>query len=144
MNFFKKTASKNRVFFWVLLLLSFCFIAWNVLADASWLYPDELTGSWDLNSKYIGNLPGVWGENSLEENFMPAVMKFITWSVGGVAAIVMLYSGVRMITSAGDSEAREDAKKMLYWAILGIIFIVLAYAIVRGITSLQFNQTPWS
>ncbi len=66
-------------------------------------------------------------------------MKFITASVGGISVMIFLVSGFMMITSFGDSEQREKAKKMLYWSILGIIFIVLAYAIVQGVTSLEFG-----
>ena len=98
------------------------------------LFPDDLVGESDR----IDDLPGVkWG-NNLEENFMPAVMKFITGSVGGVALVVLLVSGFMMITSFDDSEMREKAKKTLYWAMLGIVFIMLAYAIVKGITNIQF------
>lgn len=68
-------------------------------------------------------------------------MNFILTIVGITALIVLLYAGIRMITSFGDSEQREKAKKMVYYGILGIIFIVLAYAIVKGITQLQFDQS---
>jgi len=67
-------------------------------------------------------------------------MQFMIGGIGGIAMIVLFYSGVLMITSFGDSEKREKAKKMLYWSILGIVFMLLAYAIVKGITSLEFNQ----
>lgn len=103
------------------------------------LYPDKIIEK----SDYIDTFVGVQNsdEANLEEGFMPTVMKFITGSVGVVAGIVMLIAGIRMITSFGDSEQRENAKKMLYYGILGIVFIVLAYAIVKGVTSLQFNKT---
>ena len=120
-------------------LVSILFInlTWLVCAIDISSYFDGLTHK----SERIATLPGVDWDNNLETSFLPAVMKFIVGGVGWIATTVLLVSGFMMITSFGDSEMREKAKKMLYWSILGIIFIVLAYALVKGITSLQFNQS---
>lgn len=99
-------------------------------------YPNKLP----TYSDYIKGLPWVNNQNKLEENFIPAIMQFMMGSVGGIALTTMLVSGIMMVTSFGDSEKREKAKKALYWWVLGILFVFFAYLIVAGITKLQFNQ----
>lgn len=123
--------------FWTLFLQTFWNIAWAQEVKEIPIPLNLLEES--PESEYIKTLPGYGSDNELESSFLPAVMKFITASVGGISVMIFLVSGFMMITSFGDSEQREKAKKMLYWSILGIIFIVLAYAIVQGVTSLEFG-----
>lgn len=61
-------------------------------------------------------------------------------SIGIVAFLVILYAGIRMVTSGVDTDQRDKAKKALYMGILGIIFIFFAYLIVKGITSIKFDN----
>lgn len=66
----------------------------------------------------------------------------ITWVLGFSAAVAVLFiiiSGLQMITSAGNKERYETAKKNLTYAVLGTIIIVLAYAIVKFIIALPTN-----
>lgn len=88
------------------------------------------------------NLIGTEGDEiNVRENFLPNIMILIFKIMTGTIMVVLLVSGIMMITSFGDSEQREKAKKMIYYGALGIAVVALAYAIVKGITSLQFNQT---
>lgn len=108
--------------------LKFTFAAHT--ANPNQLYPD-LSGT---------DLMGVGIDPNLEEDILPTMMDTILKIVGVTMLVILLYSGILMITSFGNSEQRDKAKKMVYYALLGIVFIVLAYAIVKGITQLQFNN----
>lgn len=126
-------------------LLLFFGLSQNSFAQEDWdmgwnpnnLFPDL------SNSEHYVDLPGTdWkgDTNTIEEDFLPTMMKTILSIVAITVMIVLLVSGIMMITSFGDSEQRTKAKHMIYWGILGIILIVLAYALVKGITQLQFNK----
>lgn len=63
------------------------------------------------------------------------IIDFVSsWVLGFSAAIAVLFiiiSGLQMVTSAGNKDRYEAAKKTLTYAVLGLIIIVLAYAIVK-------------
>jgi amino acid transporter len=50
---------------------------------------------------------------------------------GSAALIFITYGGFRYVTSAGQEEASEQAKKILVNAVLGLAVIILAGAMVR-------------
>ncbi len=50
---------------------------------------------------------------------------------GSVALITITYGGFKYVTSAGQEEASEQAKKILVNAVLGLAVIILAGAMVR-------------
>ncbi|MBX4190710.1 pilin [Candidatus Saccharibacteria bacterium] len=50
----------------------------------------------------------------------------------GLAAIIMIIvSGLTMITSAGNSEAVTTARRRLVAAVIGLVIVLLAWAIIR-------------
>lgn len=50
--------------------------------------------------------------------------------VGLISVIMLVYGGLRYITSGGDSKKVTDAKNTILYAIIGLIICVLSYAIV--------------
>lgn len=51
--------------------------------------------------------------------------------VAGIVAVVMvMYGGYLYITSAGDSNKIQEAKKTLAWSFIGLVVIVLARSII--------------
>ena len=60
---------------------------------------------------------------------------------GLVAVLFLLIGGFRYITSAGNEETAEQAKKIITNAIIGIVVIILSFVIVRVISNaLVSNQ----
>jgi lysylphosphatidylglycerol synthetase-like protein (DUF2156 family) len=55
---------------------------------------------------------------------------------GVVALILIIYSGIKYITSRGDQTAIDSAKKTLTYAIIGLIVIFLSFFIVQLISQL--------
>lgn len=57
-----------------------------------------------------------------------------------LSAVVALYfiiiSGIRFISSRGDTEAISNAKKTLTFAIIGFIFIILAFTLFNFVFTL--------
>ena len=51
--------------------------------------------------------------------------------VGGVAVIAILWASVKMMTSWGNDQGKEDAKKIITMALVGIALAVVGVAVVR-------------
>lgn len=54
---------------------------------------------------------------------------------GIVAVILIIYSGIRFITSGGDPKQVEGARKTMTYAIIGFIVILLSFAILNLIST---------
>ena len=55
----------------------------------------------------------------------------ILYIVGIVSVVMLIYGGLRYVTSGGDSKKVTDAKNTILYAIIGLIVAVLSYAIVN-------------
>ena|SRR3989344_2713449 len=65
---------------------------------------------------------------------IPAVVNIINYALilaGLVAAIVIVYGGVKYIISRGDATAAEEGKNAVLFAVIGLIIIGLAAALVN-------------
>lgn len=75
----------------------------------------------------------------------------LAFGIGGIITFFMLLIGaVEYITSGGDKEAVEKAKKKMTTAIIGLVILFSTYAIIKvtgdmfGINILNFNIEPIS
>ncbi len=59
------------------------------------------------------------------------VMNILLAFAGAAATILITIGGFRYLTSAGNEEASEKAKKTLFTAVIGLVVIILAGAMVR-------------
>ncbi|MBQ3430799.1 hypothetical protein IJG20_01685 [Candidatus Saccharibacteria bacterium] len=60
-----------------------------------------------------------------------SVVNTLLWVVGVLAVIMIIVSGLKMTTSAGNPGAVQKAKQTLIYALVGLVIAVLAYAIVN-------------
>ena len=54
---------------------------------------------------------------------------------GLIAVLFLIIGGFRYVTSAGNEETAEQAKKIITNAIIGIVIIILSFVIVRVISN---------
>ncbi|MBQ7802660.1 hypothetical protein IJ380_02255 [Candidatus Saccharibacteria bacterium] len=59
------------------------------------------------------------------------VINYILYAAGLLAVVMIVVSGLKMTTSAGDAGAVSKAKSTLIYSIIGLILVILAYAIVN-------------
>lgn len=52
---------------------------------------------------------------------------------GAVALFLIIYSGIRLVTSGGDPKQVEGARKIMNYAIIGAIIVLLSFAIIAFI-----------
>lgn len=65
---------------------------------------------------------------------------------GAVALAMLIWGGIKFITSGGDPKQAESARATLTWAIAGLVVIFLAYALLRiisFITGVKFPGLPF-
>jgi heme/copper-type cytochrome/quinol oxidase subunit 2 len=58
------------------------------------------------------------------------IINLVLAIVGLIAVAFLVYGGFRYITSAGNDETAESAKKTIQNAIIGLIVVILSYVIV--------------
>jgi len=75
---------------------------------------------------YCQDVPNI---NCLAVVFQNAANTFLVF--GGIVAIfIIVWAGIRFITSGGDAKQIQSARAMLTYAIIGLIVVLSSYSIV--------------
>lgn len=64
------------------------------------------------------------------DSVIKVVVKLLSVATGSVAIIMILVSGIKYITSGGDSNKVASAKNTLVYALIGVAIAAAAYALV--------------
>jgi uncharacterized membrane protein len=59
------------------------------------------------------------------------VIDIISWIVGIVSIIMVVFGGFRYVTSGGDSTATSNARNTILYALVGLVIAVLAQVLVH-------------
>ena len=59
------------------------------------------------------------------------VVNFFLGFLGLLAVIMIIYGGFLYISSAGEQEKIDSAKKILMYAVVGIVVIIISFALVN-------------
>jgi cytochrome bd-type quinol oxidase subunit 2 len=81
----------------------------------------------------ISGLPG--DQNSTVTRELMTLIDTALVVAGLIAVAFLIYGGFRYITSAGNDEVAEGAKKTIQNAIIGLVVIILSYVIIAVITN---------
>jgi len=76
-------------------------------------------------------------ENTRDESlkaFLQSIQKWLLGIVGGLAVLFIVYGGFLYVTSGGNKERIETAKKTLTYAVLGLLLVVTAGIILEILT----------
>ncbi|QQR84118.1 hypothetical protein IPJ72_02910 [Candidatus Peregrinibacteria bacterium] len=63
----------------------------------------------------------------------------VLYASGSVAVILLIIGGIRYITSLGNQERMDGAKKTIQYALIGLFVVILSYAIVNNVIDLIFK-----
>ena len=66
-----------------------------------------------------------------EGGLISILINFLLWTVGVLSVVMIIFSGFRYITSAGDAAKTKSAQTALTYSIVGLIVAVFAWAIVN-------------
>lgn len=84
---------------------------------------------------------GCLGGNDPSE-FISAILKIGTGLGGGIAFLLILFSGFQRITSAGNPEKLHEAKELMTAAISGLLLIIFSIFLLRLIGVELFGTLP--
>lgn len=65
------------------------------------------------------------------DNVIKTVVSIISYVVGVIAVIMIMFSGISFMTASGDTQKISTAKRALVFAIIGIIIAAAAQVIVN-------------
>ena len=66
-----------------------------------------------------------------DKGLIKTVVNVLLWAVGILSVILIIFSGFRYITSAGDASKTKSAQSTLTYSVVGLIVAIMAYAIVN-------------
>ena len=69
---------------------------------------------------------------------VPSFISGFISMIGGLSLIVIVWAGIRFITSGGTEEVITEAKKTATFAAIGFGIALLSYALVSIVSSLNF------
>jgi len=91
---------------------------------------------------------GEYGKSGTQDvgDFLNRIKDWLLGFVGGLALLFIVYGGFLYITSGGNKDRIETAKKTLTYAILGLILVALSgviFTIINGdfLTSIFGNKS---
>jgi TRAP-type C4-dicarboxylate transport system permease small subunit len=121
-----KKIARNFVF--LMVVVQFCFFYFTGIVYASSVA--ELSNQFLVNT---GTAAGFNTNNAMSDDSLKSsiagLINIVLSFIGLVFFILMLYGGIRWMTSAGNQKSIEDAKGILTNAVIGLIITVLSWAI---------------
>ncbi len=69
------------------------------------------------------------------------VTNVLLFVIGAISVIVIIFGGIKFITSDGDASKIKSARETILYAVIGIVVAILAYAIVDWVVG-AFTATP--
>jgi len=84
------------------------------------------------NGIILGGTGGIVGNTDVRTTTIHIVQKILAY-MALVAVVVIVIAGIYLVTSVGNDEAKEKAKKIILYAVVGLIVILLSEAVVTVI-----------
>ncbi|MBX4186747.1 MAG: hypothetical protein KW802_00590 [Candidatus Doudnabacteria bacterium] len=83
---------------------------------------------------------GLPNDTSISQ-FILKIINIALAVAGLIAVLFLIIGGFRYITSAGNEETAESAKKIIINAIIGVVVIILSFVIVRVISNALISNS---
>jgi hypothetical protein len=74
------------------------------------------------------------------QNFIQSVIKIIAGLAGLIATGFFVLGGFGYITSSGNPEHLDKAKRTLLWSAVGLVVVIAAFAISNIVVSIATNS----
>jgi hypothetical protein len=114
-----------------IIAFSLLFSTGNVLAVASAASPTDVAKAnacQGINANLGTNCTS--GGTDLKK-VLAAVLRILSVAAGIASVIMIIISGMKYITSGGDSNSVASAKRTLIYALVGLIIVALSQSIVK-------------
>jgi ABC-type Fe3+ transport system permease subunit len=74
-------------------------------------------------------------------SLVSTVIYILSWIVGILSIIMVIYGGFRFVTSGGDAAATSSARNTIFYALIGLVLAVLATLLVHFVLNKAINAT---
>jgi hypothetical protein len=75
-------------------------------------------------------------------NLSIRITMFLAGLIGAAAVLAIMWGGIKLMTSAGNDQGKEDAKKIIQTAIIGLILAIAAEAILLFVRNMIMTIVP--
>ncbi len=123
------------------LLLSFFLLINIFLPIKKSFAQNSLAESWGINELADGEV--ALGARDMTES-IAITINIILGFLGTLTTIIILLGGFKWMTSQGNSEKVDEAKKMISSGVVGLVIILSAYTISRFVLEQLFRATTWT
>lgn len=92
-----------------------------------------------------------WGYNKLDgrvnlgtralEDTIGGVINVILGFLGILTTLIILWGGFKWMTSQGNTDQVQDAKKIIGAGVAGLVIVLVSYAIARYVVAQLYYQT---
>jgi hypothetical protein len=87
----------------------------------------DANADWDdANNKCVG-------KNSDMNGIIQTVINIMLFIVGILSVIMIIFGGIRYVTSTGDKGKVDSAKNTILYAIVGLVVAIVAFAVVQWV-----------
>lgn len=85
------------------------------------------------NSTGSADNPVCQNQNESADNLIKTIINILLYIVGALAVIMLIWGGIRYVTSGGNSASLTAAKNTIMYALIGLVVAILAFAIVQWV-----------
>lgn len=100
----------------------------------------QSVGDWGINDFAEGEQVLNLGTKPLRET-IAGVINIVLGFLGILATLIILLGGFKWMTSQGNTEKVDEAKKLIGAGVIGLVVILVAYAVARFVLASLANQT---
>ena len=80
------------------------------------------------------------GTKDLEDT-ISGIINIVLGFLGIIATIIILLGGFKWMTSQGNTDKVDEAKKLIGAGVVGLVIVLASYAIARFVLSSLYNET---
>lgn len=81
------------------------------------------------------------GETSLLDLVL-RILQFFLGFLGILAVIMVIYGGIRYVTSAGNEDGATAGKKIIMYAVIGLIIVLLSFVLINTVINAGVSTEP--
>lgn len=93
----------------------------------------------DKAGQWVDEVAGCTDEKKSVDKVVPNIINFLIGIVGILAIIMIIWSGMRYVLSAGDAGKIKTARTTLLYGVVGLVIALLAFAIVNFVIGILFK-----
>ena len=128
------------VFITLISLLTFAFGSPTAFAQcADPANPANTKEAIQCGSSNVSGVPVTSAPETAVQGLITDSVNILTFVVGAIAVIMMIYAGFLFVTSAGDANKIATAKKAVLYAVIGVAIIAIAQIFSQFIATKIFQ-----